>query len=133
MGTRNSNPRTIQSVEISFSLLDEIRRRNRAGVTELADALGLSKSAVHHHVATLEKQNFLMKIDGKYQIGLRFLTFGGHARKKEEIFEHWKDVVDTLAQKTGETVRLIVENAGYGLRCVNQPDRRSEIRILSSV
>ena len=115
MSAQKGGSRTIKSVETSFTVLEEIRRRNGAGVTELADALDLSKSAVHHHVATLEQQNFLTKIDGQYRLGLRFLTFGGHARKKEEIFENGKDDVDKLARKTGETARLIVENSGYGL------------------
>ena len=115
MSTKKGGSRTIKSVETSFAVLEEIRRRNGAGVTELANALGLSKSAVHHHVTTLEQQNFLTKIDGQYRLGLRFLTFGGHARKKEEIFESGKDDVDKLAGKTGETARLIVENSGYGL------------------
>lgn len=115
MGVQDTDSRTIKSVETSFSLLDEIRRRNGAGVTELADALGLSKSAVHHHVATLERRNLLTKMDGEYRIGLRFLTYGGHARVKERIFEVGKSDVDKLARRTGETARLIVENSGYGL------------------
>ncbi|MFC6962957.1 IclR family transcriptional regulator [Halocatena marina] len=126
METPTNSSRTIQSVETTFTLLDEIRRRNGAGVTELADVLDLSKSAVHHHVATLEKENFLTKIDGKYRIGLRFLTFGSHSRKKEEIFENGKNDADTLARKTGETVRLIVENSGYGLTLYQSTGQKVE-------
>lgn len=115
MDSQNNSSRTIGSVETSFHILEEIKRRDGAGVTELAEALGLSKSAVHHHVATLAQHNYLARIEGKYQIGLRLLTFGGHARRKEELFVSGREEVDELAQITGETARLVIENSGYGL------------------
>lgn len=115
MSSQDGGSRTIGSVETSFRILEEIRRRNGAGVTELAEALDLSKSAVHHHVATLAQHNYLAQMDGRYRIGLRLLTFGGHARREEELFVSGREDVDRLARTTGETVRLIIENSGYGL------------------
>ena len=115
MSSRGNGSRTIGSVETSFRILEEIRRRNGAGVTELAEALDLSKSAVHHHVATLAQHNYLAKMDGRYRVGLRLLTFGGHARREEELFTAGRDDADRLARTTGETARLIIENTGYGL------------------
>lgn len=107
--------RTIGAVDRTVSILEEIRTRNGAGVTELAEALDLSKGTVHHYLASLRKQDLLRKEDGAYRIGLQFLAYAGHARENETLFRSSKDEVDGLARETGETVRLVVESSGYGL------------------
>lgn len=84
-------------------------------MTELANALDLSKSTVHHHLATLENQHFVSNDGGKYHLGMGFLIYGGHARNEEDLFKTRKKDVDKLARITDETVRLVVEHAGYGL------------------
>lgn len=115
METRDTASRTIKSVETTFELLEVVLERNGAGVTELADALGMNKSTVHHHLATLEKHHFVTNDDGEYRLGLGALVYGGHARHEEDIFQAAKSDVDELARLTDETARLIVEHAGYGL------------------
>lgn len=114
MASNAGNSRTVGAVDTTCKIVEEIRKRNGAGVTELAEALDISKSTVHHHLATLESQNFLRKSGQEYRIGLRFLLYGGHARENEESFSMWKEDIDQLASKTGKVARLVVENSGYG-------------------
>lgn len=115
MEKQDTTSRTIKSVETTFELLEAVLERNGAGVTELADALGMNKSTVHHHLATLEKHHFVSVDDGEYRLGVGALVHGGHARHEREIFQTAKSDVDELARLTDETARLIVEHAGYGL------------------
>jgi DNA-binding IclR family transcriptional regulator len=115
MASDDGRSRTIGAVGRTVSILEEIRARNGAGVTELARALDLSKSTVHHYLASLRRQNLLRQEDGEYRIGLQFLAYAGHARENEPLFRSSKDDVDELARRTGETVRLVVESSGYGL------------------
>lgn len=115
METQNTTSRTIKSVDTTFELLEEVLDRNGAGVTELADALGMNKSTVHHHLATLEKHHFVSNDDGEYRLGLGSLVYAGHARHEEDAFKTAKQDVDKLARTTRETARLVVEHAGYGL------------------
>jgi len=114
MASRKNTSRTIGAVNTTCKIIEEIRKRNGAGVTELADALDVSKSTIHHHLATLEDQNFLRKSKQEYRIGLRFLLYGGHAREEEDTYSTWKEDVDQLADETGNVARLIVENSRYG-------------------
>ncbi|GAB3020389.1 IclR family transcriptional regulator [Natronobiforma cellulositropha] len=107
--------KTIKSVETAIRLLDAIYEREEAGVTELAAEFDLSKSTIHHYVKTLEHYDCLENVDGRYRIGLRFLTFGGQARAREKIYQLAKHDVDQLAEETGEEVRLVVERNGYGV------------------
>lgn len=63
--------RTVKTARTTFRVLDEVTARERAGVTELASALELSKSAVHRHLATLVAEGLVEKHDGAYRRSLR--------------------------------------------------------------
>jgi DNA-binding IclR family transcriptional regulator len=63
--------RTVRTARTTFRVLDEVRARERAGVTELATALEMSKSAVHRHLATLVAEGRVEKHDGEYRRSLR--------------------------------------------------------------
>ncbi len=115
MDRDGTESKTIQSVENAFRILNELLRREQATVTELSDVVGLSKGTVHHYLATLRNENVVEQVDGKYQLGLRSLSFGGAARERETVFQIGKDGVDRLAETTGETARLVVERDGYGI------------------
>ncbi|QRV17382.1 IclR family transcriptional regulator (plasmid) [Haloterrigena salifodinae] len=107
--------KTIQSIESALEVVEVIRQKERAGVTEIANELDRSKSTIHHYVTTLTKHDYLDKVDGEYQLSLRFLTLGGQVREREQLYHLGKDNVEELAQETGEQVRLIVERNGSGI------------------
>ncbi|OVE85434.1 IclR family transcriptional regulator [Natronolimnobius baerhuensis] len=113
--TGSESGKTIKSIETMLEILESIRRREEAGVTEIASDIGMSKSTVHHYVKTLELYNCLEKTNGRYRFGLQFLTYGGQARTGHRLYQLAKDDVDRLAAETGEEVRLAVEQQGYGI------------------
>lgn len=102
----------IKATERSMAILQEIRRRNGAGVTELADHFGFSKSTIHDHLTTLEATGYLHRDGNEYVVGLRFLGLGGHARKQQELFEISKEEIDDLVDETGEAAKVAVEEQG---------------------
>jgi DNA-binding IclR family transcriptional regulator len=63
--------RTVQTARTTFRVLDAVTGRERAGVTELAEALEMSKSAVHRHLTTLVAEGRVEKRDGEYRRSLR--------------------------------------------------------------
>jgi DNA-binding IclR family transcriptional regulator len=63
--------RTVKTARTTFRVLDEVTARERAGVTELASALGMSKSAVHRHLATLVAEGRVEKHESEYRRSLR--------------------------------------------------------------
>lgn len=107
--------RTIQTVERSFKIIEELRAREGATVSEVADAVDLTPANVHHHLTTLRNEGFVRKLDGEYQLTARFLVLGGPPRDKLPIFRIGRSDIDQLAVETGETARLVVEQAEYGL------------------
>lgn len=111
----SSDPPTVKSVTRAIELLAAIERLGNAGITELTEETGMPKSTVYEHLTTLEGQEYLVKHDDAYQIGLRFLTHGGLARSKLDIFRVGKKEIDSLADETGELATLAIEEHGWGV------------------
>lgn len=115
MPARSEFDAPIKATERSMAILEEIRRRDGAGVTELADHFGFSKSTVHDHVTTLERTKYLTRDGDEYSVGLRFLDLGGYARQRQELYEISKEEIDDLVAETGEAAKIAVEEHGRGI------------------
>lgn len=92
----------VKSIGTTLAVLEELRARNGAGVSEVAEALDVSKSTVHDHLATLLERGFVEKEGEVYNVGLRWLRFGGHARDTNQLFRQAQIPVLELAQETEE-------------------------------
>lgn len=105
----------MQTTDKTFLLVEELKDRGPCGVTELANNLRMGKSAVHNHLKTLEKYGYVVKEDGKYRIGLKFLEIGGHTRKSMKLNRVVEPELKSLATETGELTNLMVEEQGKGV------------------
>jgi DNA-binding IclR family transcriptional regulator len=105
----------IKATERSFKIIEEIRRRDGAGVTELADHFECSKSTISEHLSTLNRRGYIREDDETYRIGLRFLQLGGHARSKEKLYHFGKKEIDEISAETGESAKIVVEEDGQGI------------------
>ena len=113
MTPRAKNP--IQATTKSLEVLDALAELGTVGVTELANYLGMDKGTVHHHLSTLENQEYVVKEDGRYELSLRFFQMGETVRRRWDIYDVGKPEVDTLAEETGELANLMVEEHGMGV------------------
>lgn len=107
--------RTVDAVETSCRILEELRRSNGAGVTELANELDVSKAGIHSHLATLEKNELVTKNGDTYRISLRFLDFGEYSKQNIDFYDVVEDEVEALAERTGEVAHFMVEEHGWGV------------------
>lgn len=105
----------VRSVQTTLRLIDGLRELGGAGVTELADHLGLSKSTAYNHLATLEQNEYIVKEGDTYYIGCRFLELGAQARDRHRVYTRAQPEVKKLAQQTGELSGLIIEEHGRGV------------------
>lgn len=106
---------TVGASERTFRILETLSEHDGMGVTELAEEFDLPKSTIHNHLNTLLQNEYIVKEDGTYRIGLRSLKLGAHARRRKDIYEKGKPEVDKLAQQTGELANLAVEEHGRGV------------------
>lgn len=103
----------VQAVDIACELLQNLQERERAGITELADALGYAKSSVHTQLATLEANELVVKDGTKYRLSLQFLDMAESVKNQIRKYDVITTEIDALAEKTGELVQFGTEEHGW--------------------
>lgn len=73
-----------------------------AGVSALATLLDKPTSTIHDHLRTLENEEYLVKADGEYYVGTRFLGIGEQARSRHKVYSIARQELDKPAEQTGE-------------------------------
>lgn len=106
---------TLQAVERSFTVLNTLNELDGAGVTAVANELGLPKSTAHNHLNTLYDLGYVVRKDSEYQVATHVLALGEYARNQREIFTFARPEVDELAEVTGESANLLIEEHGRGV------------------
>lgn len=137
MATNDDNddvgaPKTLASVEKTLAIIEALWKLDGAGVTELATHLGMSKSTAHVHLSTLAQSGFVVSVDGRYELGLRFLNFGEYVKRAQPLYEIATPAVEELATETGERVFCMVEQHGLAtLLCVGEGSRsvQTDLRV----
>lgn len=105
----------IQAIDRTFRIVEAVSELETAGVTELAAHVDLPKSTVHHHLLTLERAGYVVREDGEYRTGLKFLQIGERSRGQHALYEVARPEVEKLAEKTDELAGLMVEEHGEGV------------------
>lgn len=124
----------VRATRTTFRVIEALRETNGAGVTELAGELDLSKSAVHNHLVTLERLEFVRKKGNEYRLGLGFLDLGTAVRDATRPCKIAQPIVDTLAAQTGEFASLVIPECGDAVYAyTRRPREETPIRLGSRV
>lgn len=115
MEPNNKSTRTVQAVDTLFAILEFIKENEGAGVTELADELDMAKSSIHRYLVSLIENGYVVKENGQYYLGLRFLNLSTVARDRKAVNRITRPHVQELAEITGERAQFIVEEYGRGI------------------
>ncbi|MFC5215352.1 IclR family transcriptional regulator [Streptomyces coerulescens] len=97
----------VESVKRAVRILQELTgAAPRLGVTELAERVGISKSAIHGLLRTLESDGLVIQDaeSGKYQLGPALVTFGNAYLDTHELRTRAVTWSNLLAARTGEAV-----------------------------
>jgi DNA-binding IclR family transcriptional regulator len=109
-GTGRGRVRTADTV---FGIVAALQELDGAGVTELANHLGLATSTVHDHLSTLHAKRYVVQEGGEYRLGLRFLDHGVHALDHyQDVLAKVRPVADNLAAETNLTVWFVTHEHG---------------------
>jgi DNA-binding IclR family transcriptional regulator len=106
MNARSDPPDAVSTAVTTFEILECVKQRGGATVSEVAESVGLAVSTAHRHLATLVDHGFVHREDNVYRIGLRFLDFGVYSRQQLPYYEIARSQVETLAREVGEKIRL---------------------------
>lgn len=130
MGQSARNP--VKAAETTFTVIEGLKKLDGAGVTELAAHLDIPKSTAHSYLSTLEEAEYVVKEDGVYHVGIRFLEYGAYARKRKDIYEIAKTEVDRLAEETENLGNLLIEEHGRGVY-LHRAEGSREIQLSTQV
>ncbi|MFD1600185.1 IclR family transcriptional regulator [Halobellus rarus] len=110
MGEKNG--KEVSAVERTLQIVETLRDLQPAGVTEIAKFADLPKSSVYNHLGTLENGGYIIKNNGKYELGLRFLPLGEAARQRLKVYRAARAEIEQLGSDTGTNAYLSVEERG---------------------
>ncbi|HPF84534.1 MAG TPA: IclR family transcriptional regulator [Aminivibrio sp.] len=87
--------------------------RRQVGITEIADAVGLSKATVHRILSTLKEYSVVLKDDsGRYQMGPSVLFWADAYRQRAGLAEISRPLLRRLWEESHETVHLFIFEGG---------------------
>lgn len=112
--SENGSPRTLKTAEHTTQIINLLQQLDGARVTEIATHLDMSKGGVYNHLATLREQEFLVKEGDEYHLSGHFFNLGEYVKHRNPLYRVGKEEVDTLAEETGESTHLMVEQFGKG-------------------
>ncbi|SFR63724.1 IclR family transcriptional regulator [Halogeometricum limi] len=115
MNRESDSKRGVKSDETLFALIELLRERDGAGVTELARAAGVAKSTVHGHLTSMRDHGFVVKRGQTYHLGLQFFDYGQYVRGRLDIFRAGMFAADRLERETGEMSWLITHQGGKAM------------------
>ena len=108
--TNSSN--SLKSVERSFQILEFVRDNEPVTLTQVSEALDLSKSTMHRHLSTLVSVGYLGREDGHYRVSFEFLSYANRIHLREPSYPMIKRKVRYLADESEELVQFTTHEDG---------------------
>lgn len=106
---------SVRTTARSLDIIETLRKLDGARLTTVASHLDLPDSTVHNHLTTLVQRGYVVRNDNTYRVSLRFLDVGEYARSRRKIYEISRSEINELADETGESANLLVEENGRGV------------------
>jgi DNA-binding IclR family transcriptional regulator len=105
MHDRGDTP--VKATTTSVEILEALLELGSASLTEVTNAVALSKSSVHNHLKTLEHLGLVVRDDAAYRASLRFLEIGAAVRDRAPLYRFGRREVDRLARASGLAAGLV--------------------------
>jgi DNA-binding IclR family transcriptional regulator len=107
----------VQSVDRALQILDILAREGDAGVSEIAEEMGVHKSTVSRLVGSLVGRELVRQNSerGKYQLGFGILRLASSIPGRLSVVREARDVLESLAARYKETVNLAVLRSNYAV------------------
>ena len=121
----------VQSVILALRLLEHLAGAPEpVGVTELAKALGTTKTRVHRHLRTLTQQGYITQSPqtGRYRIGTRLVTLGRQVAEGTDLSIAAQPHLFGLRERLGQSC-VLSQMEHEGARIIMALSGRSPIEI----
>jgi DNA-binding IclR family transcriptional regulator len=107
----------VQSVDRALQILEILAREGDAGVSEIAEEMGIHKSTVSRLVGSLVGRELVRQNSerGKYQLGFGILRLASSIPGRLSVVHEAREVLEGLAAAYKETVNLAVLRSNYAV------------------
>ncbi|KQR04136.1 IclR family transcriptional regulator [Arthrobacter sp. Leaf141] len=107
----------VQSVDRALQILEILARQGDAGVTEIAEQMGIHKSTVSRLVGSLVGREMVRQNSerGKYQLGFGILRLAASIPGRLSLVHEAGSILEKLAADHKETVNLAVLRSNYAV------------------
>jgi DNA-binding IclR family transcriptional regulator len=107
----------VQSVERALTVLEILAREGHAGVSEIAEEMGIHKSTVSRLMGSLVGREMVHQNSerGKYQLGFGILRLANSIPGRLSLVREARPVLEALAEEFKETVNLAVLRSNYAV------------------
>jgi DNA-binding IclR family transcriptional regulator len=107
----------VQSVDRALAVLEILARDGHAGVSEIADEMGIHKSTVSRLLGSLVSREMVHQNSerGKYQLGFGILRLASSIPGRLSLVREARPVLESLAEEYKETVNLAVLRSNYAV------------------
>lgn len=110
-------PGGVQSVDRALQVLEILARDGHAGVSEIAEEMGIHKSTVSRLMGSLVGREIVHQNSerGKYQLGFGILRLASSIPGRLSLVREARPVLESLAEEYKETVNLAVLRSNYAV------------------
>lgn len=107
----------VQSVERALTVLEILARDGHAGVSDIAEEMGIHKSTVSRLMGSLVSREMVHQNSerGKYQLGFGILRLASSIPGRLSLVHEARPVLEGLAEEFKETVNLAVLRSNYAV------------------
>ncbi|WP_457967513.1 IclR family transcriptional regulator [Arthrobacter sp. D1-29] len=107
----------VQSVDRALQILEILSRDGHAGVSDIAEEMGVHKSTVFRLLESLVGPEMVQQNTGrgKYQLGFGILRLAASIPARLSLVREARPILEDLAQQSKETVNLAVLRSGYAV------------------
>ena len=107
----------VQSVDRALAVLEILARDGDAGVSEIAEEMGIHKSTVSRLLGSLVTREIVHQNSerGKYQLGFGILRLASSIPGRLSLVREARPVLESLAEEFKETVNLAVLRSNYAV------------------
>ncbi|MCL6285594.1 IclR family transcriptional regulator [Ruegeria sp. 2012CJ41-6] len=123
-----------QSFSRSIELLQHIVDRSEPpSLRDLVEERSLTRPTIYRLLAGLEAEALIVQTaDRRYKAGPRLINLARHSLAQTDIRETARDLLETLRDKTGETVHLAIR-CGDGLVYIDKIESHETVRMSSTI
>lgn len=107
----------VQSVDRAMAVLEILARDGHAGVSEIADEMGIHKSTASRLLGSLVAREMVQQNTerGKYQLGFGILRLASSIPGRLSLVREARSVMEGLAEEFKETVNLAVLRSNFAV------------------